>query len=69
VAGVAAQRGMTVREVDAHADEGLEPGVLAAALDERVAVVVLSQVAYRSARPARSWSGTSATAPGRCPPT
>jgi kynureninase len=48
VAGVAAQRGMTVREVDAHADEGLEPGVLAAALDERVAVVVLSQVAYRS---------------------
>jgi kynureninase len=48
VAGVAAQRGMTVREVDAHADEGLEPGVLAAALDERVAVVVLSQVADRS---------------------
>ncbi|MCW2675547.1 MAG: kynU [Modestobacter sp.] len=48
VAGVAAQRGMTVREVDADIDEGLDPGVLAAALDERVAVVVLSQVAYRS---------------------
>ncbi|MQA33786.1 kynureninase [Modestobacter roseus] len=48
VAGVAEQRGMTVREVEAHVDEGLDPGVLAAALDERVAVVVLSQVAYRS---------------------
>jgi kynureninase len=48
VAGVAASRGMTVREVDAHVDEGLDPGVLAAALDERVAAVVLSQVAYRS---------------------
>ncbi|WP_369130563.1 kynureninase [Modestobacter roseus] len=48
VAGVAGQRGMTVREVEAHVDEGLDPDVLAAALDERVAVVVLSQVAYRS---------------------
>jgi kynureninase len=48
VAGVAAARGMTVREVDAHIDTGLDLGVLAAALDERVAVVVLSQVAYRS---------------------
>jgi kynureninase len=48
VAGVGAQRGMTVREVPAHVDEGLDPGVLAAALDERVAVVVLSQGAYRS---------------------
>jgi kynureninase len=48
VAGVAGSRGMTVREVDAHVDEGLDLGVLAAALDERVAVVVLSQVAYRS---------------------
>src|SRR4051794_29770967 len=48
VAGVAAARGMTVREVDAHIDTGLDLQVLSAALDERVAVVVLSQVAYRS---------------------
>ena len=39
---------MTVREVPADVDEGLDPAVLAAALDERVAVVVLSHVAYRS---------------------
>ncbi|RFU19880.1 kynureninase [Geodermatophilus marinus] len=48
VAGVAAARGMTVREVPADIDEGLDPAVLAAALDERVAAVVLSAVAYRS---------------------
>ncbi len=48
VAGVAQARGMTVREVPADLDEGLDPAVLAAALDERVAVVVLSAVAYRS---------------------
>ncbi|MGY1827655.1 MULTISPECIES: kynureninase [unclassified Blastococcus] len=48
VAGVAAARGMAVREVAADIDEGLDPAVLAAALDERVAVVVLSLVAYRS---------------------
>jgi kynureninase len=48
VAGVARDRGMTVREVPADLDEGLDPAVLAAALDERVAVVVLSHVAYRS---------------------
>jgi kynureninase len=48
VAGVAASRGMTVRTVEAHIDEGLDPTVLADALDDRVAVVVLSQVAYRS---------------------
>ncbi|PWW25226.1 kynureninase [Geodermatophilus normandii] len=48
VAGVAAARGMTVREVPADVDEGLDPADLAAALDERVAVVVLSAVAYRS---------------------
>src|SRR4051812_4418992 len=47
-AGVAAARGMTVREVPADIDEGLDPAVLAAALDDRVAVVVLSSVAYRS---------------------
>jgi kynureninase len=48
VGGVAAARGMTVREVAAHIDSGLDLDVLAGALDERVAVVVLSQVAYRS---------------------
>jgi kynureninase len=48
VAGVADARGMTVREVPADLDEGLDPAALAAALDERVAVVVLSHVAYRS---------------------
>jgi kynureninase len=48
VAGVAAARGMEVREVGADVDEGLDLEVLAAALDERVAVVVLSAVAYRS---------------------
>jgi kynureninase len=52
VAGVAAARGMAVREVPAHVDEGLDVEVLTAALDARVAVVVLSAVAYRSgARP------------------
>lgn len=48
VAGVAEARGMTVREVDADIDEGFDLDVLAASLDERVAVVVLSLVAYRS---------------------
>ncbi|WP_138733025.1 kynureninase [Modestobacter excelsi] len=48
VAGVAAARGLTVREVDAHIDTGLDLDVLAASLDDRVAVLVLSQVAYRS---------------------
>jgi kynureninase len=48
VAGVAAARGMTVRELPADLDEGLDPAVLAGALDERVAAVVLSSVAYRS---------------------
>ncbi|MGY1716593.1 kynureninase [Geodermatophilus sp. SYSU D01106] len=48
VAGVAAARGMTVREVPADVDEGLDPAVLAGALDGRVAAVVLSAVAYRS---------------------
>src|SRR3954470_14788163 len=48
VAGVAEARGMTVRELPADIDQGLDPAALAAALDERVAVVVLSHVAYRS---------------------
>jgi kynureninase len=48
VAGVAEAHGMTVRELPADIDQGLDPAALAAALDERVAVVVLSLVAYRS---------------------
>ncbi|MFL6096993.1 MAG: aminotransferase class V-fold PLP-dependent enzyme, partial [Blastococcus sp.] len=48
VAGLAEARGMTVRELPADLDEGLDVGTLAAALDDRVAVVVLSSVAYRS---------------------
>jgi kynureninase len=48
VAGVAEARGMTVREVPADLDQGIDPADLAAALDDRVAVVVLSHVAYRS---------------------
>jgi kynureninase len=39
---------MAVREIPADIDQGLDPATLAAALDERVAVVVLSSVAYRS---------------------
>jgi kynureninase len=48
VAGVAESLGMTVRELPADIDEGLDAATLAAALDDRVAVVVLSSVAYRS---------------------
>jgi kynureninase len=48
VAGVAQARGLTVREIPADVNDGLDPETLAAALDERVAVVVLSHVAYRS---------------------
>src|SRR3954462_9446894 len=48
VAGVAEAHGKTVREVPADIDQGLDPALRAAALDERVAVVVLSSVAYRS---------------------
>jgi kynureninase len=48
VAGLAADRGLTVRELPAQLDDGPGLDTLAAALDERVAVVVLSHVAYRS---------------------
>jgi kynureninase len=48
MAGAAADHGMTVREIPADMDAGLDLTVLAEALDERVAVVVLSLVAYRS---------------------
>src|SRR5689334_17880663 len=48
VAGVAGALGLTVRELPADIDEGLDAATLDAALDDRVAVVVLSAVAYRS---------------------
>jgi kynureninase len=48
VAGVAESRGLAVRELPADVDAGLDPAVLADVLDDRVAVVVLSHVAYRS---------------------
>jgi kynureninase len=48
VAGAAETTGRNVREIAADIDAGLDPAVLAEALDERVAVVVLSHVAYRS---------------------
>ena len=47
-AEVARARGLELREVPADLDAGLDPAVLAGALDERVAVLVLSHVAYRS---------------------
>ncbi len=47
-ASVARARGLELREVPADIDAGLDPAVLAAALDERAAVLVLSHVAYRS---------------------
>ncbi|MEI4273874.1 kynureninase [Klenkia sp. LSe6-5] len=48
VAGVAEQHGLAVREVTADVDTGLTADDLAGVLDDRVAVVVLSLVAYRS---------------------
>ncbi|HEY9390333.1 MAG TPA: kynureninase [Mycobacteriales bacterium] len=48
LAGLAAAHGCTVRRVPADPDRGLDPGVLRAALDEDVALLSLSHVAYRS---------------------
>jgi len=47
-ASVARARGLELREVPADLDTGVDTGVLAAALDDRAAVLVLSHVAYRS---------------------
>jgi kynureninase len=48
VAGIAAQRGCELRVIHTDLDEGIDAATLAAALDDRVAVVSLSHVAYRS---------------------
>jgi kynureninase len=46
--GIAAQRGCELRLIHTDIDEGVSVEALAAALDDRVAVVELSHVAYRS---------------------
>jgi kynureninase len=46
--GIAAQRGCELRLIHTDIDEGVSVESLAAALDDRVAVVELSHVAYRS---------------------
>ena len=48
VESVAAARGLTVRWLEPDLVENITAEVLAAALSERTAVVVLSQVDYRS---------------------
>jgi len=49
VEGVAAERGLTVRWVEVDRAAGITADLLAPALGERTALVVLSHVAYRSA--------------------
>jgi len=46
--GVAAQRGCELRMIHTDLDQGIDLATLAGALDERVALVSLSHVAYRS---------------------
>jgi kynureninase len=48
LAGVAAQRGCELRMIHSDIDQGVSEQALAAALDDRVALVELSHVAYRS---------------------
>jgi kynureninase len=48
VAGIAAQRGCELRVIHTDMDEGIDAATLAEALDDRVALVSLSHVAYRS---------------------
>ena len=46
--GIAAQRGLELRMLPTDINEGLDPGLLRAAVDEDTALVSLSHVAYRS---------------------
>jgi kynureninase len=46
--GIAAQRGCELRLIHTDMDDGLDAATLAEALDDRVALVSLSHVAYRS---------------------
>jgi kynureninase len=48
VEGIAAQRGVELRMLATDINEGLDPGVVRAAVDEDTALVSLSHVAYRS---------------------
>jgi kynureninase len=48
LAGIAAQRGCELRLIHTDMDEGIDSETLAAALHDRVALVCLSHVAYRS---------------------
>jgi kynureninase len=48
LAGVARERGCELRLIHTDIDQGISAGALAAALDDRVALVSLSHVAYRS---------------------
>jgi kynureninase len=48
LAGLAAARGLKLRVVPADIDDGLDPAKLRAALDQDVALVCLSHLAYRS---------------------
>jgi kynureninase len=48
LAGIAAQRGCELRLIPTDIDTGINPETLAGALDDRVALVSLSHVAYRS---------------------
>lgn len=47
--GIAAERGMTLRWIEANPAEGVHPEEVSAAVSERTALVLLSHVAYRSA--------------------
>ncbi len=48
VEGIAAQRGLELRMLPTDINEGIDPGLVRAAVDEDTALVSLSHVAYRS---------------------
>jgi kynureninase len=66
VEGIAAQRGLELRMLPTDINEGIDPELVRAALDEDTALVSLSHVAYRSgALPTWRASRRSCTRPGR----